>query len=60
MNAIRKSIADALGIPVSDLGCFTLCDHDGQPAILSIHGGEYQGVWVECDGGKKFIQLAKL
>lgn len=47
MKAIREAIADALGIKPDDLGCFTLTDHDEQPAILIMHGGEYQGIWIE-------------
>jgi hypothetical protein len=65
MNAIRQAIADALGIPATKLGCFTLTDHDDQPAIVIIHGGEYQGVWVEvgpfpAPEGKTFMHMAKV
>jgi hypothetical protein len=47
MNELRAIIAKAMRIPPEDLGCFTLTDHDSQPATLIMHGPKYSSMWVQ-------------
>lgn len=47
MSLLRQLIAQSLHIPVSNLGCFTITDHDDQPATLIVHGLQAKGVYTE-------------
>jgi len=49
MNKLRAFIAAACGIPLDQLPCFTLMDHDGAPAILVLHGPNQSSVWIEVE-----------
>lgn len=59
MNRIRSMIAAAMGIPVSELGCFTLVDHDGSPSIVVLHGPEKAQMWVEDPSVEDRLVLQK-
>lgn len=55
--AVRFAISKALKINYSDLSCFTVTDHDGQPMIITLHDGPHKGVHSEHPCRPTFSKL---
>jgi len=44
-DCIRNHVANAVGVPVEELPCFTIVDHDGQPLTIVLHDNPGAGIY---------------